>query len=189
MAKPKKPVGRLILLTNTFHQTSYCVRLPENGILSCHQIRRVRRWLCGVTDCRCGQTCLKTRGPQCQEAIIEPWGPDMKLVKVTVLTDPIDMPHCSKCCEYLHPVYWDHPLADRFNQYLGEHLIWEPEKFGLGYAWEEAIPPEEQWPAVVVKVNDQLREFDQRQRTIESRFATVANGNAVPPSERHAYVP
>jgi hypothetical protein len=57
----------LIKLTNNFHNTSANVRVSfrrGEAKLSRRQVARVRRALCPVTGCRCGETMLKTRGAQ-----------------------------------------------------------------------------------------------------------------------------
>jgi hypothetical protein len=50
-----------ITLRNNFHNTS--VRVFE-GELSPETCRRVRKALCGVEGCKCGDNGLNTRGPQ-----------------------------------------------------------------------------------------------------------------------------
>jgi hypothetical protein len=47
---------KTITLRNEFHNTSARVRANETGetLLSASTVRRVRRALCGMTDCTCG---------------------------------------------------------------------------------------------------------------------------------------
>jgi len=49
----------MITLTNNFHGTSVNLR-PRNGRLSPAQMRRARKVLCGLSECKCGGI----RGPQ-----------------------------------------------------------------------------------------------------------------------------
>lgn len=58
MAGALRPVRVMATATieirNTFHNTSVRVRVPVGGgNLSAHQMRRVNRALCGMSDCRC----------------------------------------------------------------------------------------------------------------------------------------
>lgn len=50
-------------LTNSFHRTDLRAVVPENGWLTASQVRRVRRTLCGVAGCTCGDD-LSMRGRQ-----------------------------------------------------------------------------------------------------------------------------
>jgi hypothetical protein len=50
-------------LTNDFHNTSTCVRVPDDGSLSERQIRRCWKALCGIEECTCSGY-LGTRGGQ-----------------------------------------------------------------------------------------------------------------------------
>jgi len=59
----------MITLKNNFHGTSVNLR-PRNGRLSPAQMRRARRELCGLSDCKCGSI----RGPQEFEVEQEPGG-------------------------------------------------------------------------------------------------------------------
>ena len=52
--------ARTVTLRNDFHDTTVDVRVPKDGRLSMAQVRRIRRELCGIHDCRCGAV----RGPQ-----------------------------------------------------------------------------------------------------------------------------
>ena len=52
--------ARTATLRNDFHDTRVNVRVLEDGRLSKTQVRRIRRELCGIHDCRCGAV----RGPQ-----------------------------------------------------------------------------------------------------------------------------
>ena len=45
-----------VTLTNSFHNTEVQVNVPDSGVLSLRQTQRVRKELCGITDCRCGGT-------------------------------------------------------------------------------------------------------------------------------------
>lgn len=51
----------MITLTNNFHNTTCKIRMrADQTILTRSQMRRVRKTLCGMTDCQCGEI----RGPQ-----------------------------------------------------------------------------------------------------------------------------
>ena len=60
---------RTITLTNDFHGTRATVRPRVDGTMAPATVRRVRRELCGMSDCRCSGY-LGTRGPQI--ASVEP---------------------------------------------------------------------------------------------------------------------
>lgn len=43
---------RILRLSNDFHNTA--IRLiPQHGLLSVRQVKRARRYLCGIADCKC----------------------------------------------------------------------------------------------------------------------------------------
>lgn len=66
----------LATIRNDFHNTEVAVRVPDDGVLSPSQVRRVRSKLCGMPDCKCGGV-LGERGRQDVEVVyIE--GPDGK---------------------------------------------------------------------------------------------------------------
>ena len=58
--------GQVVTIRNDFHHTETRVRVPADGVLSRWQVRRVRRALCGMADCKCGGD-LSERGPQDEE--------------------------------------------------------------------------------------------------------------------------
>lgn len=72
----------MLTILNDFHNTTAQVRPGLDGILSASQVLRVRRKLCGVSECRCGGT-LGERGPRAVE--IEPLGDGR--VRLTPLPD------------------------------------------------------------------------------------------------------
>lgn len=53
----------IVELRNDFHHTSTVVRVSASLLLFPHQVRRIRRTLCGVLGCGCGGL-LSERGPQ-----------------------------------------------------------------------------------------------------------------------------
>jgi hypothetical protein len=53
-----------ITISNDYHGTKTTARVGEDGKLSKRQIYRIRRALCGMPECRCGQGPLKQLGPQ-----------------------------------------------------------------------------------------------------------------------------
>ena len=59
----------LITLTNDFHRTRATVDIDPSRPISPRRIRDIRARLCGSDDCRCGESCLQTRGPQTEEAL------------------------------------------------------------------------------------------------------------------------
>lgn len=65
MAKTNGQLVR-VELTNNFHITSYTVWVKKSTVyhLTPRQAARVQHALCGVPDCMCGDTVLRTRGPQ-----------------------------------------------------------------------------------------------------------------------------
>ena len=63
-------MAKTVTLRNDFHNTTVDVRPSDAGRLSASQVRRVRRELCGIHDCRCGVV----RGPQDVEYLEEPDG-------------------------------------------------------------------------------------------------------------------
>jgi len=76
----------MITLKNNFHGTSVNLR-PRNGRLSPAQMRRARKVLCGLSECKCGGI----RGPQEYEVEQEPGGGakvdwDLRLVRQRLLS-------------------------------------------------------------------------------------------------------
>ncbi len=54
-----------ITIYNEFHNTEARVRVSGTpAALSCSQIRRIRRKLCGIPECKCGSGPLNERGLQ-----------------------------------------------------------------------------------------------------------------------------
>lgn len=50
-----------LTLRNDFHNTTCKIRMrPDQTVLTRSQMRRVRKTLCGMSDCQCGEI----RGPQ-----------------------------------------------------------------------------------------------------------------------------
>jgi hypothetical protein len=62
----KRSEFKMIRLTNSFHGTETRVR---PGIVSNRSRQRIRKALCGIKGCQCGETALKTHGPQ--DCVIE----------------------------------------------------------------------------------------------------------------------
>lgn len=65
-----------ITLRNRFHGTACRVRIKRpdfgpDGELSAHQTRRVKRVLCGVTDCQCGGIYGKQTDDQGRKLIVD----------------------------------------------------------------------------------------------------------------------
>jgi len=56
----------LVTLSNCFHGTHTTVR---TGTMSSKRAQAVRTALCPYSTCKCGQTALKTRGPQPVEIV------------------------------------------------------------------------------------------------------------------------
>ena len=55
MADTEQGKGQtMITIRNRFHNTSVTVRANLGDILTDGQMRRIRRELCGISDCRCG---------------------------------------------------------------------------------------------------------------------------------------
>jgi hypothetical protein len=52
----------MITFTNDYHNTAATCRTRK--VLSCRAVKRIRRELCGISDCKCAQTVLGTRGRQ-----------------------------------------------------------------------------------------------------------------------------
>ena len=71
-----------VTLRNDFHNSSVCV---YEGELSPETCRRVRKVLCGISDCKCGDTGLNTRGPQ--DCEIEPRWYDGKQYVYNIIID------------------------------------------------------------------------------------------------------
>jgi len=69
----RKPRTQMVTITNDFHNSTAWARarvLPDGRLyLSEHQVRRIRRELCGVTLCSCGGY-LRERGRQ--DWLVEP---------------------------------------------------------------------------------------------------------------------
>lgn len=55
-----------IRLFNDFHNTEVSIMVSPGKPLSAYQIRKIRRTLCGMDDCCCGND-LDMRGPQMVE--------------------------------------------------------------------------------------------------------------------------
>jgi hypothetical protein len=55
--------GRKATLTNDFHHTEISIIVPDTGWLTAWQCRRIRKALCGMSDCECGDA-LGMRGRQ-----------------------------------------------------------------------------------------------------------------------------
>jgi len=70
-----------ITITNSFHNSSVRLDLPDDGILSTRQVRRARRELCGIPTCVCGGN-LGERGKQ-----FAVWLPNLPLFECEPLED------------------------------------------------------------------------------------------------------
>jgi len=53
---------KIVTLANDFHNVVTTLR-PKNGRLSARQVKKVRKALCGIAGCCCGDA-LGRRGPQ-----------------------------------------------------------------------------------------------------------------------------
>jgi len=56
----------LIKITNSFHNSEAVCRPSDNGYLSPSQVRRLRKKLCGIEGCTCGD-CVGARPAVAEE--------------------------------------------------------------------------------------------------------------------------
>lgn len=71
---------KMYLLKNNFHNTEY---RTQGGILSPAIIKKIRKKLCGQTECQCGNE-LGMCGPQCEELFIYEYVPDTKSIEIII---------------------------------------------------------------------------------------------------------